>query len=173
MEKGILNKLGWNLTVPTLYVFLVRFLKAALGDKEVRMRGFLVYFLLHIWFTSLRYSSYSISSDLQMEHMVFFFAELALMQYSMIMFCPSMVAASSVYAAQCTLNKSPLWTATLRQHTGFSEPQLLYVVSWNTILKIVLRKSSHCLLKKQNGSGCCRDCTQILVNSHSVHQRVG
>ena len=54
MEKGILNKLGWNLTVPTPYVFLVRFLKAALGDKEVRMRGFLVYFLLPIPFTSLR-----------------------------------------------------------------------------------------------------------------------
>ncbi|XP_038988232.1 G2/mitotic-specific cyclin S13-7-like isoform X2 [Phoenix dactylifera] len=94
MEKGILNKLGWSLTVPTPYVFLVRFLKAALSDKE-------------------------------MEHMVFFFSELALMQYSMIMFCPSMVAASAVYAARCTLNKSPLWTETLRRHTGFSEPQLL------------------------------------------------
>ncbi|XP_010922031.1 G2/mitotic-specific cyclin S13-7 [Elaeis guineensis] len=94
MEKGILNKLEWNLTVPTPYVFLVRFLKAALCDKEV-------------------------------EHMVFFFAELGLMQYSMITFCPSMFAASAVYAARCTLKKSPLWTETLGRHTGFSEPQLL------------------------------------------------
>lgn len=37
MEKGILNKLEWNLTVPTAYVFLVRFLKAASCDKEVRL----------------------------------------------------------------------------------------------------------------------------------------
>ncbi|XP_072976645.1 G2/mitotic-specific cyclin S13-7-like [Typha angustifolia] len=94
MEKGILNKLEWNLTVPTPYVFLVRFLKAAICDKE-------------------------------MEHMVFFFAELGMMQYSMIMYCPSMVAASAVYAARCTLKKSPLWTETLQRHTGFSEKQLL------------------------------------------------
>jgi G2/mitotic-specific cyclin-B, other len=40
MEKGILNRLEWNLTVPTPYVFLVRFLKAASSDikndKEVK-----------------------------------------------------------------------------------------------------------------------------------------
>lgn len=36
MEKSILNKMAWNLTVPTPYVFLVRFVKAAGNDKEVR-----------------------------------------------------------------------------------------------------------------------------------------
>lgn len=40
MEKAILNRLEWNLTVPTPYVFLVRFLKAAAAschrDEEVR-----------------------------------------------------------------------------------------------------------------------------------------
>ncbi|XP_065001508.1 G2/mitotic-specific cyclin S13-7-like [Musa acuminata AAA Group] len=94
MEKGILNKLEWNLTVPTSYVFLVRFLKAA-------------------------------SCDTEMEHMVFFFSELAMMQCSMVTHRPSMVAASAVYAARCTLRKSPLWTDTLERHTGFSEQQLL------------------------------------------------
>lgn len=34
-EKSILNKLQWNLTVPTVYVFLLRYAKAAMGDKEV------------------------------------------------------------------------------------------------------------------------------------------
>ncbi|WOK96788.1 G2/mitotic-specific cyclin S13-7-like isoform X1 [Canna indica] len=94
MEKGILNKLEWNLTVPTPYVFLVRFVKASLCDAME-------------------------------EHMVFFFAELALMQYSLITCCPSMVAAAAVYAARCTMKKSPLWTETLKCHTGFSEQQLL------------------------------------------------
>ncbi|MQM15681.1 hypothetical protein Taro_048631 [Colocasia esculenta] len=93
-EKGILDKLEWNLTVATPYVFLVRFLKAALSDKE-------------------------------MEYMVFFFADLGLMHYSMMIpYSSSMVAAASVYAARCTLNKTPLWTETLRRHTGFSEPEL-------------------------------------------------
>lgn len=64
---------------------------------------------------------------MQMERMVFFFAELAMMHYSMIMFCPSMVAAAAVHAARCTLKKIPLWTATLKHHTGFSEQQLLCV----------------------------------------------
>ncbi|XP_058078004.1 cyclin-B1-5-like [Magnolia sinica] len=62
MGKKMLNKLKWSITVPTPYVFLVRFLKAALSDKE-------------------------------MEHMVFFFAELALTQYCMIKRCSSMIVA--------------------------------------------------------------------------------
>nr|XP_018686451.1 PREDICTED: G2/mitotic-specific cyclin S13-7-like isoform X1 [Musa acuminata subsp. malaccensis] len=94
MEKGILNKLDWNLTVPTAYVFLVRFLKAASCDKEV-------------------------------EHLTFFFSELALTQYSMLRYCPSMVAASAVYAARCTVKRTPLWTERLVRYTGFSEQQLL------------------------------------------------
>ena len=64
---------------------------------------------------------------MQMEDMVFFYAELALMQYSMmITHCPSMIAASAVYAAQCTLKKSSLWSETLRHHTGFTETQIMY-----------------------------------------------
>ncbi|XP_074581211.1 G2/mitotic-specific cyclin S13-7-like [Curcuma longa] len=94
MEKRILDKLQWNLTVPTPYVFLVRFVKAAECDTE-------------------------------MKNMVFFFAELALMQYSLVSHCPSLVAAASVFAARCTIKKSPLWTETLKCHTGFSEQQLL------------------------------------------------
>lgn len=35
MEKDILDVLEWTLTVPTPYVFLVRFLKAAEADKEM------------------------------------------------------------------------------------------------------------------------------------------
>ena len=93
MEKAILANLEWTLTLPTHYVFLVRFLKASIPDKE-------------------------------MENMVYFFAELGMMHYDTIMFCPSMVAASAVYAARCTLNKTPFWTDTLKLHTGFSEKQL-------------------------------------------------
>ncbi|KAK9941976.1 hypothetical protein M0R45_007666 [Rubus argutus] len=94
MEKMILGKLEWTLTVPTLYVFLVRFIKAAIPDE-------------------------------QMENLVYFLAELGVMHYGMLMYCPSMIAASAVYAAKCTLNKSPAWCDTLKLHTGFSESQLI------------------------------------------------
>uniref|UniRef100_A0A5B7AKK3 Putative G2/mitotic-specific cyclin S13-7-like n=1 Tax=Davidia involucrata TaxID=16924 RepID=A0A5B7AKK3_DAVIN len=96
MEKAILGKLEWYLTVPTPYVFLIRYIKA------------------------------SVPFDQEMESMVFFLGELGVMHYSTsIMYCPSMLAASAVYAARCTLNKSPLWTETLKHHTGYSEDQLM------------------------------------------------
>ncbi|XP_039059194.1 G2/mitotic-specific cyclin S13-7-like [Hibiscus syriacus] len=94
MEKTILGRMKWTLTVPTHYVFLARFIKASIPD-------------------------------LKMENMVYFLAELGIMHYETIRFCPSMVAASAVYAARCTLNKTPTWTDTLKFHTGYSEPQLV------------------------------------------------
>lgn len=120
MEKTILGKLEWTLTVPTPYVFLVRFIKASIPDEQV-------------------------------ENMVYFFAELALMHYDTIMYCPSMVAASAVYAARCTLNMNPAWNETLKLHTGFSEPQLtdcakllvsLHMEAADSKLKVVQRKYS-------------------------------
>ncbi|CAL9162831.1 unnamed protein product [Musa hybrid cultivar] len=93
-EKAILETLEWNITVPTQYVFLAYFLKAAMSDKE-------------------------------MEDMVLFFSELGLMPYSLITYLPSLVAASAVYAARCTLKKTPRWTEMLVEYTGYSEQQLL------------------------------------------------
>jgi hypothetical protein len=56
---------------------------------------------------------------------VYFLAELGVMHYATIIYCPSMIAASAVYAARCTLKKTPAWNETLKLHTGFSEPQLM------------------------------------------------
>ncbi|XP_050371548.1 G2/mitotic-specific cyclin S13-7-like [Argentina anserina] len=95
MEKNILEKLGWYLTVPTPYVFLARYIKA------------------------------SISPDDELRHMVFFLAELGVLDYqTTIRYSPSMIAAAAVYAARCTLNKKTSWTETLKHHTGYSEQQL-------------------------------------------------
>lgn len=124
MEKEILNKLQWNMTVPTPYVFLVRFLKAASGDKEVMILELVISPMMVV---SAWLSFFETSTKMQLEHMAYFFAELALMQYSVILYCPSMLAASAVYAALCTLKKSPLWSERLKRHTGFSEQQMLYV----------------------------------------------
>nr|VDC85419.1 unnamed protein product [Brassica oleracea] len=94
MEKTILGNLEWYLTVPTQYVFLVRFIKASMSDPE-------------------------------MENMVHFLAELGLMHYDTLKFCPSMLAASAVYTARCALKKSPAWTETLTFHTGYSESEIM------------------------------------------------
>ncbi|PQP95833.1 hypothetical protein Pyn_24399 [Prunus yedoensis var. nudiflora] len=98
MEKAILGKLGWCLTVPTTYVFLVRYIKASSAPSD----------------------------DELMENMVYFLAELGLMDYSAtILYCPSMMAASAVYVARCTLDRTPFWTETLKHHTGYSEDELM------------------------------------------------
>ncbi|MFS7926331.1 putative cyclin domain-containing protein [Helianthus anomalus] len=95
MEKAILGHLGWFLTVPTPYVFLVRYTKA------------------------------SVPFDTEMENMVFFLTELGLIHYSVVITnSPSKLAASAVYAARCTLKKTPAWTETLKHHTGYYEDEL-------------------------------------------------
>ena len=62
--------------------------------------------------------------DQQMEHMMYFFAELGLTNYATMMYCPSMLAASAVYAARCTLNKTPVRNQTLELQTGYPEAYL-------------------------------------------------
>ncbi|KAL3850213.1 hypothetical protein ACJIZ3_012095 [Penstemon smallii] len=123
MEKTILGELEWFLTVPTPYVFLVRYVKA------------------------------SIPADKEMENMTFFFAELGLMNYSTVVpYCHSMLAASAVYVARCTLNRTPVWTETLKHHTGYNEDELMecarLLVSFHSgvsenKLKAVARKYSN------------------------------
>ncbi|KAJ7980744.1 Cyclin family protein [Quillaja saponaria] len=122
MEKAILGKLEWYLTVPTPYVFLVRYVKA------------------------------SFLPDQEMENMAFFLAELGLLHYPTILYSSSMIAAGAVYAARCTLNRCPFWSETLKHHTGYSEDQILdcakLLVSFHSIaaeskLQAVCRKFSN------------------------------
>ncbi|XP_057505623.1 G2/mitotic-specific cyclin S13-7-like [Actinidia eriantha] len=128
MEKRILGELEWNLTVPTPYVFLVRFIKACIP------------------------SDHDHHDQPHMENMVYFLAELGVMNYATVIYCPSMLAASAVYAARCTLNKTPLWNDTLKLHTGFSESQLMdcakLLVRFHSMaaenkLKVIYRKYSN------------------------------
>ncbi|MED6160887.1 G2/mitotic-specific cyclin S13-6 [Stylosanthes scabra] len=120
MEKLILGKLEWTLTVPTPFVFLVRFIKASVPDQEL-------------------------------ENMAHFLSELGMMHYETLMYCPSIFAASAVFAARCTLNKTPLWNDTLKLHTGYTQEQLMdcarllvsfHLNAGNGKLKVVYRKYS-------------------------------
>ena len=61
---------------------------------------------------------------LQMENLAFFLVDLCLLHYIMIKHSPSMLAAASVYTAQCTLKKDPCWSKTLPLHTRYSKEDL-------------------------------------------------
>ncbi|XP_050872074.1 G2/mitotic-specific cyclin-2 isoform X2 [Lathyrus oleraceus] len=92
-EKLMLNTLQYNMSLPTAYVFMRRFLKAAQANKKLEMAAF-------------------------------FLVELSLVDYGMLKFPPSLVAAAAVYTAQCTVSGFKHWNKTCEWHTNYSEDQL-------------------------------------------------
>ncbi|KAI3949733.1 hypothetical protein MKX01_040950 [Papaver californicum] len=93
MEKLIVNTIQFDMSVPTSYVFMKRFLKAAQSDKKLELLSF-------------------------------FLIELSLVEYDMLRFPPSLLAAAAIYTAQCTLNRTRHWSKTTEWHTNYSEDQL-------------------------------------------------
>ncbi|KAI4327829.1 hypothetical protein L6164_020246 [Bauhinia variegata] len=94
MEKLMLNTLQFNMSVPTPYVFMRRFVKAAQADKKLEL-------------------------------LAFFLIELSLVEYEMLKFPPSLLAAVAVYTAYCTIYGLRQWSKTCEWHTNYSEDQLL------------------------------------------------
>ncbi|PWA44461.1 cyclin b3,1 [Artemisia annua] len=95
METTILRKLNFRLNLPTPYVFMLRFLKAAQGGKKF-------------------------------EKLAFFLIELCLVEYDALHFKPSLLCASAIYLARCTLHLTPAWTPLLRKHSHYEEFQIRY-----------------------------------------------
>ncbi|CAL0311425.1 unnamed protein product [Lupinus luteus] len=94
MEKLMVNTLQFNMSVPTSYVFIKRFLKAAQADKKLEL-------------------------------LAFFLVELSLVEYEMLKFPPSLLAAAAVYTAECTVFGVKQWSKTCEWHSNYSEVQLL------------------------------------------------
>ncbi|KAK6116170.1 hypothetical protein DH2020_008439 [Rehmannia glutinosa] len=94
MEKLMINTLQFNLSVPTPYAFMRRFLKAAQSDKKLELLSF-------------------------------FIVELSLVQYEMLRFPPSLLAAAAIFTAQCALTGSKQWNNTCQWHTSYSKDQLM------------------------------------------------
>uniref|UniRef100_A0A0E0KTY7 Uncharacterized protein n=1 Tax=Oryza punctata TaxID=4537 RepID=A0A0E0KTY7_ORYPU len=94
MEKLILDTLQFNMSVPTPYVFMRRFLKAAQSEK-------------------------------QLELLSFYILELSLVEYRMLKYRPSLLAAAAVYTAQCALTRCQQWTKTCELHSRYTGEQLL------------------------------------------------
>ncbi|KAL5731323.1 putative cyclin-B3-1 [Ranunculus cassubicifolius] len=93
MEKLMLKKLMFRLNIPTSYVFMLRFLKAA-------------------------------QSDSKLENLAFYLIELCLIEYDALKYKPSLLCASAIYVAKCTLRMSPAWTPLLCKHTHYEECDL-------------------------------------------------
>ncbi|KAL6965562.1 hypothetical protein U1Q18_036614 [Sarracenia purpurea var. burkii] len=120
MEKAILKKLKFRLNAPTPYVFMLKFLRAALSDTKL-------------------------------EHLAFYLIELCLVEYEALKFKPSLLCASTIYVARCTLRKIPAWTPLLGSHAGYEESQIrdcaemvlkIHKAAETAVLRVTLEKYS-------------------------------
>ncbi|KAE8124505.1 hypothetical protein FH972_019383 [Carpinus fangiana] len=62
-------------------------------------------------------------SDTKLEHLAFYLIELCLVEYEALKFKPSLLCASAIYVARCTLHMTP-WTPLLCKHSRYEESQL-------------------------------------------------
>ncbi|CAI9266129.1 unnamed protein product [Lactuca saligna] len=64
-------------------------------------------------------------SQKELEALAFYLMDLCLVEYEMVKFPPSLLAAAAVFTAECTLNGSKKWTKTTQLHSHYSLHQLL------------------------------------------------
>jgi cyclin-A len=95
-EREVLRVLDFDLTQPTSKTFLRRFIKAASGE---------------------------IPLEISFEYLCSYLAELTLMDYAMLNYLPSQIAASCVLLSLFMLGK-PRWSATLAHYTGMTPADL-------------------------------------------------
>ncbi|CAH8354745.1 unnamed protein product [Eruca vesicaria subsp. sativa] len=99
MESSVLNYLKFELTTPTAKCFLRRFLRAAQGKTEV--------------------------PSILFESLACYLSELSLLDYAMLRYAPSLVAASAVFLAQYILHPSRKpWSSTLEHYTSYRAKHL-------------------------------------------------
>ncbi|XVF39280.1 hypothetical protein PTKIN_Ptkin01aG0022000 [Pterospermum kingtungense] len=99
MESSVLNYLKFEMTAPTAKCFLRRFVRAAQGINEVQ--------------------------SMQLECMANYIVELSLLEYSMLCYAPSLIAASAIFLAKFILlpSKRP-WNSTLQHYTLYNPTDL-------------------------------------------------
>ncbi|KAF1896900.1 hypothetical protein Lal_00034601 [Lupinus albus] len=66
-------------------------------------------------------------SDKKLEHMAFFLVDLCLVEYEALAFKPSLLCASALYVARCTLQITPPWTPLLQKHARYGVSQIRHL----------------------------------------------
>lgn len=99
MESSVLNYLKFEMSAPTAGCFLTRFVRAAQGINEV--------------------------PSMQLDYLANYLTELSLLEYGMLCYSPSLIAASAIFLAKFILNPSKRpWTLTLRHYTLYKPSDL-------------------------------------------------
>ncbi|KAF5806295.1 putative cyclin [Helianthus annuus] len=103
MESKVLNFLKFELTAPTVRCFLRRFVRAAHGVNE--------------------------APSMHLECLASYISELSLVEYNMLRYAPSLVAASAIFLARYILSPSQNpWNSTLKHYTQYQPSELFECV---------------------------------------------
>lgn len=113
-ERDVLKALDHSLTAPTAKAFLRRAVRAAAAQLD---------------------------ADAAFEHLAAYCAELSLLDYQMLRFVPSQVAAACVLVALACLGRQP-WSATLSAATGYAPPDLRAPAEAIHALLVAAKKSA-------------------------------
>ncbi|XP_011095746.1 putative cyclin-B3-1 isoform X2 [Sesamum indicum] len=88
-------------------------------------------------------------SDMKFEHLAFYLIELCLVEYEALNYKPSMLCASAIYVARCTMHMTPPWTPLLAKHARYEESQIrscaemilkFHRAAKTTLLKVTFEK---------------------------------
>ncbi|EFH69161.1 hypothetical protein ARALYDRAFT_312610 [Arabidopsis lyrata subsp. lyrata] len=63
-------------------------------------------------------------SNKKLEQLAFYLIELCLVEYEALKYKPSLLCASAIYVARCTLHMTPVWTSLLNNHTHYNVSQM-------------------------------------------------
>jgi len=121
----MVNTLQFNMSVPTAYVFVKRFLKAAQADRKVSISHISAKYFHVLSFQACTNLFTLFLTMKQLELLAFFLVELSLVEYEMLKYPPSLLAAAAVYTAQCSIYGFKQWSKTCEWHSNYSEDQLL------------------------------------------------
>ncbi|KAJ0087186.1 hypothetical protein Patl1_08869 [Pistacia atlantica] len=133
MEADILKALNFELGNPTIKTFLwqeqLMFTRVAQGDYKVKPLLF-CYSVdaqnLRICFIDcLIFCALYRASNLQLEFLGYYLAELSLLDYACLKFLPSLVAASVIFLARFIIcpGRHP-WSSTLQQYTSYKPSEI-------------------------------------------------
>lgn len=97
---------------------------------------------------------------IQLEHLSFYLVDICLVEYDALKFKPSLLCASSVYLARCTLQRTPAWTPLLRKHAHYEESQLRHILCRSFIFLTGF-------YRRTNFNYACsvvyRDCAEVIL----------
>lgn len=103
----------------------------------------------------------------QFERLAFYLIELCLVEHEALNYKPSMLCASAIYIARCTMQLTPRWTPLLAKHSRYEESQIRFVALYNLLVLGILHhtvgKSRVWILQ-----GLCGDDIEVSQSSQNI-----